>query len=293
MSNSSLVNYTNLSPNHNNGRNHIIDKITLHHMAGNITIETCGNMFANPARECSSNYGIGTDGRIGLYCNEEDRSWCSSSPSNDNRAITIEIANDGRAPDWHISDKALASTIELCVDICKRNNIPKLNFTGDVNGNLTMHCYFAATACPGPYLKSKFGYIADKVNKRLNSNPTPAPVTPPVAPPAPAKSSLKTVATKVYQGLYGNGEDRRRKLEAEGYNYAEVQNKVAEMFYGKKPSTPKPQPIVPQKPTLKSIEVIAREVIHGDWGNGADRIKRLTEAGYDANAVRIRVNQIL
>lgn len=291
MSNSSLVNYTNLSPNHNNGRNHIIDKITLHHMAGNITIETCGNMFANPARECSSNYGIGTDGRIGLYCNEEDRSWCSSSPSNDNRAITIEIANDGRAPDWHISDKALASTIELCVDICKRNNIPKLNFTGDVNGNLTMHCYFAATACPGPYLKSKFGYIADKVNKRLNSNPTPAPVTPPVAPPAPAKSSLKTVATKVYQGLYGNGEDRRRKLEAEGYNYAEVQNKVAEMFYGKAPSAPAPQP-APQ-PTMKSIDVIAREVIHGDWGNGADRIKRLTKAGYDADAVRIRVNQIL
>lgn len=167
MSNSSLVSYIKRSPNCNVPRNHKIDTITIHHMAGNLTVEQCGELFANPAREVSSNYAIGTDGRVALYVDEVNRSWCTSSPENDNRAITIEVANDGGAPDWHVSDKALAKLIDLCVDICKRNGIKKLNYTGDKSGNLTMHKWFAATSCPGPYLGGKFPYIASEVNKRL------------------------------------------------------------------------------------------------------------------------------
>ena len=170
MSNSSLVCYTKISPNSTNPRNNTIKKITIHHMAGNLSIEECGNLFANPSRQASSNYGIGTDGRVGLYVQEKNRAWTSGSPDNDNQAITIEVANDGGAPDWHISDKALASLINLCVDICKRNGIAKLNYTGDATGNLTMHCFFQATACPGPYLKSKFTYIATEVNKKLTAS---------------------------------------------------------------------------------------------------------------------------
>ena len=170
MSNSSMVCYTKISPNSTNPRNNTIKKITIHHMAGNLSIEECGNLFANPSRQASSNYGIGTDGRVGLYVEEKNRAWTSGSPDNDNQAITIEVANDGGAPDWHISDKALASLINLCVDICKRNGIAKLNYTGDATGNLTMHCYFQATACPGPYLKSKFTYIANEVNKKLTAS---------------------------------------------------------------------------------------------------------------------------
>lgn len=172
MSNSKLICYTRLSPNCNKPRNHKIDTITIHHMAGNLTVEQCGALFASPTREVSSNYGIGTDGRIALYVDEANRSWCSSSPANDNRAITIEVANDGGDPDWHVSDKAMASLINLCVDICKRNGIKKLNYTGDTSGNLTMHKWFAATGCPGPYLGSKFPYIAAEVNKRLGTKTT-------------------------------------------------------------------------------------------------------------------------
>lgn len=168
MSNSSLVVYKKISPNSNNPRNNKIDTITIHHMAGNLSIESCGAGFADPARQASSNYGVGSDGRIGMYVEEANRSWCSSSRENDHRAITIEVANDGGAPDWHISDKALESTIALCVDICQRNGIAKLNFTGDKSGNLTMHKYFAATECPGKYLESKFPYIAEEVNRRLS-----------------------------------------------------------------------------------------------------------------------------
>ncbi|MCM1164526.1 MAG: CHAP domain-containing protein, partial [Ruminococcus sp.] len=101
---------------------------------------------------------------------ECNRAWTSSSADNDNQAVTIEIANDGGAPNWHVSDAALAAAIELCVDVCKRNGIAKLNFTGDKSGNLTMHKYFAATGCPGPYLESKFPYIASEVNKRLGAD---------------------------------------------------------------------------------------------------------------------------
>lgn len=172
MSNSSLVDYIRISPNKNSPRNHKIDKITIHHMAGNLSVEACGNVFAPSSRQASSNYGIGSDGRVGMYVEEKDRSWCSNSKSNDHRAVTIEVANDGGAPEWHVSDKALAKLIDLCIDICKRNGISKLNYTGDTDGNLTRHDMFKNTNCPGPYLGGKFNYIADEVNKRLGSNST-------------------------------------------------------------------------------------------------------------------------
>ena len=167
MSNSKLVDYTRLSPNYSI-RTSEIKKITIHHMAGNLSVETCGKVFSTKERKASSNYGVGSDGRIGLYVEEKNRAWTSSNRANDNQAVTIEVANDEIGGNWHVSDKALAATIDLCVDICKRNGIKKLNFTGDRNGNLTMHRYFSNTCCPGPYLESKFEYIANEVNKRLN-----------------------------------------------------------------------------------------------------------------------------
>ena len=177
--NSKLVNYVRLSPNHSGQRGHKIDKITIHHMSGNLSVEGCGAVFAPVSRQASSNYGIGSDGRVGLYVEEKNHSWCSSSWSNDDRAITIEVANDGGAETkWHVSDKALNKLIELCVDICKRNGISKLNYTGNTSGNLTMHRWFAATDCPGPYLAGKFPYIAEQVNKRLAGKTAPAPAKP-------------------------------------------------------------------------------------------------------------------
>ena len=187
MSNSPLVSYVCISPNSNNPRANKIQKITIHHMAGNLSVEACGHAFANPARRASSNYAIGSDGRIAMYVEEKNRSWCSSSASNDHQAITIEVANDGGAPSWHVSDKAMAALLDLCTDICQRNGIHHLNFTGDASGNLTQHNYFAATACPGPYLKSKFQYIADEVNKRLaaDSIPDGSVIPKPVPEPTP------------------------------------------------------------------------------------------------------------
>lgn len=176
MSNSTLVSYTKLSPNHSGKRNHKIDTVSIHCMAGNLSVETCGNLFANKERQASSNYGIGSDGRIALYVDEANRSWCTSSASNDHRAITIEVANNGGAEKgWPVSDKAYEALINLLVDICKRNGIKQLLWKGDKSligqvekQNMTVHRWFANKACPGDWLYSRHSEIAQKVNERLN-----------------------------------------------------------------------------------------------------------------------------
>ena len=169
MSNSSLVSYTKLSPNYS-ARTGAISKITIHHMAGNYSLQSVGNSFANRSRQASSNYGIDSNGKIALYVDEKYRAWTSSNKANDNVAVTIEVANDGGAPDWHVSDAAYNALIALVVDICKRNGIKQLNYTGTSSGNLTRHNMFAATSCPGNYLQGKFPQIAAEVNKRLAQN---------------------------------------------------------------------------------------------------------------------------
>lgn len=181
FTNSPLVEYTRISPNRNQGRYADfptckqpitkIDRLTIHHWAGTGTLEQFGELVANPARQMSANYAIDTNGRIGLFCPESDRSWCSSSSWNDSRAITIEVANDIVGQPWSISSKSYESLIKLCVDICKRNGIKKLEFTGDKNGSLTYHYMFAATSCPETWIKNHTQEICDKVNAQLTEAP--------------------------------------------------------------------------------------------------------------------------
>lgn len=171
MSNSSLATWKwSGASNNYNVRDHAIDKITIHHMAGNLSLEGCCN--AVQSRGGSVNYCIDSNGKIGVMIDEKYRAWTSSNRENDMRAVTIEIANAPGAgePDWKVTDKALEACINLCVDICKRNGIKKISYTGDKTGNLTMHRYFASTGCPGPYLGSKFQYIASEVNKKLSGS---------------------------------------------------------------------------------------------------------------------------
>lgn len=176
MVKSSLATVVVESPNKSSPRMSKIDTITIHCMAGNLSVESCGALFAKSSRKASSNYGIGSDGRIACYVGEEDRSWCSSNRANDNRAITIEVANDGGADTgWHVSDKAYKALISLLVDICRRNNISKLVWSNSKsdrvnhkNGcNMTVHRDFANKSCPGDYLYSLHSKIAKEVNSYL------------------------------------------------------------------------------------------------------------------------------
>lgn len=179
MSNSPLVDYTRISPNKNSPRNHKIDTITIHCVVGQCTVETLGNIFAPTSRQASSNYGVGTDGKIGMYVEEKDRSWCSSSAANDNRAVTIEVASDTKRP-YAVNDRAFAALLDLVTDICKRNGIKKLVWStkkadrmNHKNGcNMTVHRDYANKSCPGDYLYNRHGEIAAEVNRRLGVTDT-------------------------------------------------------------------------------------------------------------------------
>ena len=200
------------SPNKSSPRNHIIDTITIHCMAGNLSVESCGSLFAKSSRKASSNYGIGSDGRIACYVSEEDRSWCSSNKDNDNRAITIEVANDGGDDTgWHVSNKAYKSLISLLVDICRRNNIDKLVWSdkkddrvNHKNGcNMTVHRDFANKSCPGDYLMSLHSKISNEVNRKLGV------------------VSVEKIIYKVQVGAFSNKNNAlslQKKLDDLGFN---------------------------------------------------------------------------
>lgn len=173
--NSKLVNYTRISPNRSVNRNHTIDTVSIHCVVGQCSVETLGSIFASTSKEASSNYGIGYDGRIRMYVEEKDRSWYTSSASNDNHAIPIEVASDTYHP-YKVNDAAYKSLIKLLVDICKRNGIKELkwkadkSFIGQVDKqNMTVHRWFANKSCPGDYLYNLHGQIAKEVNAQLGS----------------------------------------------------------------------------------------------------------------------------
>lgn len=178
MSNSSLVNYTKISPNKTSPRNHKIDTITIHCAVGQFTAKEILNLsnFVNydANRGASCNYAVGRDGSIGLGVDEKDRSWCSSNRSNDHRAITIEVASDTKHP-YKVTEKAYKALVKLLVDICKRNKIKELKWKADKSligqtdkQNMTVHRWFANKTCPGEYLYERHGQIAKEVNTQLN-----------------------------------------------------------------------------------------------------------------------------
>ena len=215
--NSPLVSYTKLSPNHSGQRNHIIDTITIHCVVGQCSVEVLGSIFAPASREASSNYGVGYDGKIGMYVEEKNRSWCTSSASNDHRAITIEVASDTTEP-YAVTDAAYNALIKLVADICKRNNIKKLIYSTNKadrvnhkNGcNMTVHRDYANKSCPGTYLYERQDKIAKAVNAILGADK--------------AETSKPTTSGTLYRvqaGAYknkANAEAQLKKVKAKGFD---------------------------------------------------------------------------
>ena len=223
--NSPLVAYTKLSPNHSGQRTHSIDRITPHCVVGQLSAESICGCFTSKDRQASCNYGIGTDGRVSLCVEEKNRSWCSSSGSNDQRAITIECASDKTAP-YAMNSKVYASLINLCVDICKRNGKKKLLWFGDKNKTLnynpkademviTVHRWFANKSCPGDWLYNRLGDLATEVTKRLSGSSEQKPST----------SVLYTVQVGAFSKK-SNAEAQMAKLKAAGFDaFITIKNK--------------------------------------------------------------------
>ena len=181
-SNSPLVNCVVKSPNHSGRRTHKIDRISVHCVVGQLTAESIGNCFTSKSRQASCNYGIGKDGRVVLVVDEANRSWCTSSAANDQRAITIEVASDKTHP-YAFTNAAYEKLVTLCIDICKRNGIKKLLWLETKekslayvpkNGEaiLTAHRWFANKACPGDWMYAREGDLAARVTAALGGNTT-------------------------------------------------------------------------------------------------------------------------
>lgn len=305
LSNSKLISYTKISPNRTSPRNHKIDTVTIHCVVGQCSVETLGNIFAPTSRQASCNYGIGYDGHIGMYVEEKDRSWCSSNAANDNRAITIEVASDTKEP-YAVNAKAYAALIDLLVDICKRNGIKELVWSTNKadrvnhkNGcNMTVHRDYANKSCPGTYLYERHAQIASEVNKRLGSTSIK---------PAPEKPSggLYRVQTGAFKSK-ANADAMLAKVNAKGFDTYMVKvgdlykiqvgafkvKANAEAIMKKLQAAGFSAFITTEEGTGKSVDELAREVLQGKWGNGAERKKRLEAAGYDYAAVQKKVNQL-
>lgn len=231
--NSSLVSYTRLSPNHSGQRTHSIDRITPHCVVGQCSVETLGNIFAQTSKQASCQYGIGLDGRVGMYVEEKNRSWCSSSNANDQRAVTIEAASDVSAP-YAMRDAVYQTLIKLCADICRRNGKTKLlwletkekalAYTPAANEMvLTAHRWFANKSCPGDWLYSREADLAAKVNALLGEESTPAPES--------GKKESEVNLYRVQVGafrVYNNAVNMKAKLAAIGYDTLLV--KVGDLY---------------------------------------------------------------
>ena len=317
--NSPLVTYKRITNNKTSPRNHAIDTITIHCLVGQLTAKQGCDYFATTDRECSANYVVGKDGSIGLSVEEKDRSWCSSSSSNDHRAITIEVASDTAHP-YAVTDEAYNALIKLVADICKRNGIKKLLWKADKSligqvdkQNMTVHRWFANKSCPGEYLYSRHSDIAAKVNALLDD------------------SARETAQTPITQTLYrvqvgayskkANADAMLEKIKKAGFDTYMVQvnglYKVQVGAYAQKANadnmmaklktagydafiTTNSGTSVQSGTTKKSAAEIAKEIYHGTcsdsrwstWGNGATRINRLKQAGYDPSEVQAEVNKL-
>lgn len=324
MNNSPLVVYTKLSPNHSGQRTHSIDRITPHCVVGQLSAESICGCFISTSRQASCNYGIGTDGRISMSVEEKNRSWCSSSRENDQRAVTIECASDKTAP-YAFNDAVYASLVNLCVDICQRNGKSKLLWLGDKNKTLayapksdemvlTVHRWFANKSCPGDWLYNRLGNLAAEVTKRLTGGST---GTGKVDVPSDGKT-LYRVQTGAFSKR-PNADAWAAKLKAAGFDTYIVQMgnlyKVQVGAYSQKSNAENMMAklkaagydafITTKSGTAagtakKSAAEIAKEIYNGtcsdarwsSWGNGADRVNRLKQAGYDPSEVQSEVNKL-
>ncbi len=279
--NSKMVAYTKLSPNHSGQRTHSIDRITPHCVVGQCTAEGLGDWFAKSSTQASSNYGIDKNGRVGLYVEEKNRSWCSSSNANDQRAVTIECASDTKEPYW-MNDKVYASLIKLCVDICKRNGKKKLLWFANKDKTLnyapksdemvlTVHRWFANKSCPGDWLYSRLGDLATKVTAEL-SGTTSGGGTAPTTQMYRVRKSWSDAKSQI--GAYKVLDNAKKKAdENAGYKVFDASGNVVY------PAASTPTP-APSKDTSYKVQVsIANLNIRKGPGTNYDRTGQFTGKG--------------
>lgn len=323
--NSSLVDYTILSPNHSGERKHKIDRITPHCVVGQLSASEIGKCFPK-GRGASCNYGVGRDGKQCLIVEEKNRSWCTSNAENDQRAITIEVASDKTSP-YAFTSEAYAGLLELCVDICKRNDLKKVLWleTKDKTLNyepkdgecvLTVHRWFSNKSCPGDWMYNRMSQLANDINKALSGKNKDESVS------IKVNCDNKTLY-RVQCGAYKNKENANsmlKKIKSKNIDafvvYSEDMYKVQIGAYSVKSNADKQLEKMKKLgfdcfvttvsvksesfEPRKSVEEIAKEIWTNKcsdsrwatWGTGNTRKERLEAAGYDYDTVRKAINEI-
>lgn len=279
--NSKLVSYTKLSPNHSGQRTHSIDRITPHCVVGQLSCESICGCFTSPSRQASCNYGIGKDGRISLCVEEKNRSWCSSSNANDQRAVTIECASDMSEP-YAMNNAVYNSLVKLCIDICKCNGKKKLLWLGSKDKSLnytpksdemvlTVHRWFANKSCPGNWLYSRLGELATKVTTELSGS-TPSDGKKPVTQMYRVRKSWSDAKSQI--GAYKILDNAKKKVDANvGYKVFDASGNIVY------PATAKPTQ-TPAANTFYKVQIdIANLNIRKGPGTNYDKTGQFTGKG--------------
>lgn len=284
-----------------------VTRITIHHMAGNIDAEDCARMHRDGSVDVSANYYIGSDGSICAGVSEDRRAWTSNSRANDYTAITAEVANNSGEPEWTVSDEAYEALTDLCAEICTRYGIEP-HYDGTPNGTLTIHRMFCSTECCGAYLigKHESGQLERDIRAKMGQDIKPQPTGELYRVQVGAfshRDNAERMQKKLTDAGYDtylaitagglirvqvgafrvkqNAEALLARLQAEGYDDAFITTNPNE---GAVPTDTRGK---------KSLDEIALEVIRGEWGNGDERTEALESAGYDAEEVQARVNELM
>lgn len=252
-----------------------INKIVLHHNAGRLSIQECWNVWQTC--QASAHYQVDVNGRIGQLVWDRDTAWHAGNWEANCTSIGIEHANNHVGNPWTISDATLENGAHLVAALCRYYKLGRPQWGKNVFG----HKNFAATGCPGEIAGTQNTRYMARAQYWYDHMTSSTATTPAAQPTTTSGKSVDELAREVIRGDWGNGNERYQRLTAAGFDYDAVQARVNQVL-GQKP-----------KPAGKSIDMLAREVIRGDWGNGQERYNRLTNAGYNYNTVQARVNQIL
>lgn len=250
-----------------------ISEIVIHH-AASTSFDSIAQTFQQPGRGASAHYAVGRNNNVDAMVAEGNIAWhCANWPHN-SRSIGIENVNSAGAPSWAVAPETKNTLVELCADIVRRNpSIGKLVPGKNLFGHKQVADANRPTACPVTLIDF-LPELANRVNALVSGQPAPAPT-----PTHPGGKSNEQVANEVLAGLWGNGDDRRNRLQAAGYDYGTIQG-IVNGKVGISPTAPR-----------KSNETVAAEVLAGAWGNNPDRRARLVASGYDYNAIQAIVNQ--
>ena len=251
-------------------------KVTVHHNGGRLSHE--GVLRVWETRPASAHFDVDGRGDVAQYVEMNEYAWSTGSTNGNQQSVSIELCNSATGGDWPVDEVTWRSGARLAGWIC-------LKVIGErpSSSNIVPHHFWKATVCAGPHMDRMLGQFIAVAQQAYDFFKGGGSAPPP--PPVPGGKSVSQLADEVIAGHWGNNPERANRLRAAGYDPAAVQAEVNRKLGGNVGGVP--------APARKTNEQLAQEVLNGAWGNGDERERRLTAAGYNYAAVQAIVNQRL